>query len=359
MSYAIAAAGTGGHVFPGLAVGEALVAAGVSRQEVLFVGGHRLEATVYPAAGFPLLSVELAGLERRLTLANLRIPGVVLRATRRMAADYQARGVRTVLGMGGYVSVPAGLAARRRGAVLMIHEQNAKAGLANRFMSRWAARVFGSFPTTGHLPRAEWVGNPIRPNLAAFERDRLREAARRKYGLDESARVVGIFGGSLGAGVLNEVAAAIASHPGAGGVALLHLTGPEHLEEVSARAAGSRRVWRPVGFEPHMDLFFAASDLVIARAGGAVAELTATSTPAILVPGGFGSAGHQAANAAALAGAGAAVVVPPDRVARIPSLVMELLHEPHRLQAMATACAALARPHAASAIAAALRAAHG
>jgi UDP-N-acetylglucosamine--N-acetylmuramyl-(pentapeptide) pyrophosphoryl-undecaprenol N-acetylglucosamine transferase len=359
MSYAIAAAGTGGHVFPGLAVGEALVASGVSRQDVLFVGGHRLEATIYPAAGFPFLSIELAGLQRRFTLMNFRIPSVVLAASRRIAAEYRERRVRAVLAMGGYVSVPAGLAARRSGTVLMLHEQNAEAGLANRVMARWALRVFGSFPVTGHLPRAEWVGNPIRTGLARFDREQLREVAMRMYQLDPGARVVGIFGGSLGAGVLNDVAAAIAAHPGAAGLALLHLTGIEHFESVSTRAAGSSRVWRPIGFEQRMELFYAACDLVIARAGGAVAELTATATPSILVPGGFGSAGHQAANASALAGVGAALVVPPDQVDLIPALVIELFEKPERLRQMAAGCVRLARPDAAAVIAAALGTAHG
>ena len=162
MSFAIAAAGTGGHVFPGLAVGEALVASGVSRDEILFIGGDRLESQVCPAAGSPFFGVELAGLQRRLTLANLTMPAVVLRATRAIAAKLRDRQVGVMLGMGGYVTVPAGLGATRNKTPLFLHEQNAEAGLANRFMGSRAVRVFGSFPRTERLPRAEWVGNPVR-----------------------------------------------------------------------------------------------------------------------------------------------------------------------------------------------------
>ena len=114
MTFGIAAAGTGGHVYPGLAVGEALVAAGVARSDVLFIGGSRLEATAAPGAGFPFLEVELRGLQRRLTFANVGIPGVVLRAVRAIGRELAARNVAALLGMGGYVSVPAALAARRR-----------------------------------------------------------------------------------------------------------------------------------------------------------------------------------------------------------------------------------------------------
>src|SRR5690606_9537363 len=112
VSFAIAAAGTGGHVYPGLAVGEALVDLGVSRDEILYIGGQRLEAQVYPEAGFPFLSVELRGLSRQLTLRNLGIPRVVMAAVRTIRAELVARQVKALLGLGGYVTVPAGLAAR-------------------------------------------------------------------------------------------------------------------------------------------------------------------------------------------------------------------------------------------------------
>jgi UDP-N-acetylglucosamine--N-acetylmuramyl-(pentapeptide) pyrophosphoryl-undecaprenol N-acetylglucosamine transferase len=352
VTFAIAAVGTGGHVFPGLAVGEALVAAGIARDDVLFIGGDRLEATVYPDAGFPFLQVRLQGLKRSLSPQNLLIPFTLIAAILRMRRALRERSVRVVLGMGGYVTVPAAVAARLAGASVFVSEQNAHAGLGNRVAGRLASRRFAAFPTTIGLD-AEWVGNPVRSRLATFDRQRLREEALAHYGLRADLPVVGIFGGSLGAGVLNRIAPQVAEVPD---IQIVHLAGTIHAESLAPRA-GER--WRIVGFEDRMDLFFAACDLVVARAGGAVAELSATGTPSILVPGGFGSAGHQAANAAHLAEAGAAVVVEESEVDQVPRIVSEVLGDTARLDAMRTAARSLARPDAANVIAAAMISQHG
>ncbi len=356
MSFAIAAAGTGGHVFPGLAVGEALVTAGVPRDEILFVGGGRLEAEVYPNAGFPFFGVELAGLQRRLTWSNLTMPAVVMRATRGIAAKLRDRQVGVMLGMGGYVTVPSGLAATRSKARLFIHEQNAEAGLANRLMGFRASRVFGSFRRTERLSRAEWVGNPVRDNLAHFDRSALRPQAFERYGLDPRIPVVGVFGGSLGANILNRAVADLTSTPQP--FQVLHLAGSSHAQALLETAA-SREGWRVIGFEPEMHWFYAATDLMVARAGGAVAELTVTATPSVLVPGGFGSGAHQRANAAALVEAGAAVVVPEERIAYLAATINRLMVDDTQRESMARACAALARPRAATDLATAMVAVHG
>ncbi|MEX2422892.1 MAG: glycosyltransferase [Acidimicrobiia bacterium] len=352
MTFAIAAVGTGGHVFPGLAVGEALVAAGVPRSDVLFVGGDRLESTTYPEAGFPFLRVPLQGLQRSLSFANLRIPFKLVGSIVSMRRSFRERSVHTVLGLGGYVTVPAAIAARLAGATVLVAEQNAHAGLGNRVAGRLARRRFGAFPETAGL-EAEWVGNPVRSAIARFDREALRPEALTRYELDERRPVVGIFGGSLGAGVLNRVAPAIAA---LGDVQVVHLAGDAHVVGLEASATPD---WHIVGFEDRMELFYAAADIVVARAGGAVAELSATATPAVLVPGGFGSAGHQGANAAYLAGAGAAVVVEESKVHLVPSVISELLADRGRLAAMRVAAATLARPDAADAIAAAMMTADG
>jgi UDP-N-acetylglucosamine--N-acetylmuramyl-(pentapeptide) pyrophosphoryl-undecaprenol N-acetylglucosamine transferase len=354
MSYLIAAAGTGGHVFPGLAVGEALVELGTDRDQVLFVGGDRLEKEVYPEAGFPFLGIELAGLKRELTVENLKLPQTIWRASVRIGRAMAERGVSMALGMGGYVTVPMAMAARRRGVPFFVAEQNAAAGLANRFAARWAIRAFGSFPVTEGLPGAEWIGNPIRTPLRLFDRSRLRNESRRHFQVDQSAVVVGVIGGSLGAGALNRVAAILAaSSPD---YAIINLCGTANLAEQQELAEASPARWIVRGFEPRIELFYAAVDAIVARAGGAVAELTATATPAVLIPGGFGSGGHQEANAAFLAAAGAAVLLSEDRIEESPRVVAELLSS-SSLSRMSKATKTLARPNAALDIATAMRAA--
>jgi UDP-N-acetylglucosamine--N-acetylmuramyl-(pentapeptide) pyrophosphoryl-undecaprenol N-acetylglucosamine transferase len=359
MTYAIAAAGTGGHIFPGLAVGEALMALGVSPDEILYVGGSRLEATVYPEAGFPFLSVDIRGLERRLTLANFGIPRMVWRARGRVAAEFGRRAVKVLLGMGGYVTVPACLAARRLEIAYMLSEQNAESGLANRLMARRASRVFVAFEPTQGLAHGLWVGNPIRSGLANFNREDLRHQAIRRYQLQPEVPVLGVFGGSLGAGVINRAVAELAASWSGSPIQILHLAGTAHQAELTARVATSSVCWRVVGFETEMAWFYAAADLVLARAGGAVAELSATATPAILVPGGFGSGAHQKVNAERLAAAGAALVVTEQQLGSLPALVEDLLGSPGRRTEMAAAGRVLAKPHAAAAIAEEMKRAHG
>ncbi len=354
MSYAIAAAGTGGHVFPGLAVGEALVHAGIDRSDVVFIGGSRLESEVYPANGFPFVGVELAGLQRRLTVENLRIPLVVGRAISSIATALRERAVGALLGLGGYVTVPAGLAARRTGIPFAVSEQNAHAGLANRLMSRLAAESFGSFPHTTGMPGATWVGNPVRASVL----DRVdRSVARSKYGLADAGLVVGAFGGSLGAGAINEAIEASVEVLGEHSISVLHIVGERNRDLVSR--ADAHRNWVVVPFEDRMQDFYSACDLVVARSGGAVAELLATGTPSVLVPGAFGSGGHQDANARYLAEAGAAVVVAQERLDGLAATVVDLVEDAARLAGMAEAAGTLAKPDAAAIIAGELRSMHG
>ena len=200
MKIAIAAAGTGGHVYPALAVAEALERQGVPRSDLVFLGGDRMEATAIPAAGYRFCGVELTKLRRSLSPENLRIPFVVRRAAVAMAEELRRSDVGVVLGMVGYVTVPAALAARRAGVPFVVHEQNADPGLAARFGARRARVTLLGLPGAAErLPRSEVVGNPLRSEIAAFERSRLRAAARRRYGLPAEGPVVGMLGGSLGA----------------------------------------------------------------------------------------------------------------------------------------------------------------
>ena len=359
MTFAIAAAGTGGHVFPGLAVGEALLARGVNPGDVIYIGGSRLESSVYPEAGFPFFELELRGLRRSISLSNLAIPRVVMAARRRILEMMGSRGTRAALGLGGYVTVPMAMAAAKAGVPYAVAEQNAEAGLANRFAAGRASKVFGSFPETARLPKAEWVGNPLRRPFAEFDRGRLRPQALDRYRLEPRLPVLGVFGGSLGASVINEAVATMLDGWTHRETQVVQIAGREGAAEMAARSATSPLRWTVLDFEDRMDLFFAAADLVVARSGGSVAEITATATPAILVPGHFGSGSHQEANARALEQAGAAVVVTEDELVDLGMSVASILADEERRTAMSRAAGGWAKPHAADSVVDALMAMAG
>jgi UDP-N-acetylglucosamine--N-acetylmuramyl-(pentapeptide) pyrophosphoryl-undecaprenol N-acetylglucosamine transferase len=359
MTYALAAAGTGGHVYPALAVADALVASGVPAGDIVFVGGDRMEARTVPAAGYDFVPVEMRGLRRSLSPANLALPRVVRRARQAITALLEDRHVTVMTVFGGYVAVPAAGAARRANATLFVQEQNAVPGLANRLVARRAAAAFVGFPdAAAALPRAQVTGNPLRAAFAHFDRATLVTEARRRYDLPDGVPVLGVLGGSLGARVLNEVTIHLTDALDADRIAIVHLTGRSHLDAVQARASRSLTAWTVRAFEDEMTWFYAAADLVLSRAGAlTISELAATGTPAIVVPYALGTAGHQAANAAALEQAGGVVVMEERDIDRVPAAIEQLIGDPAQLQVMATASRAQGRPDAAEVIASALRSA--
>lgn len=355
MTYAFAAAGTGGHVFPALAVADALVADGVSRDEIVFFGGDRMESRVIPDAGYEFFQVEVQGLKRSVTTQNLKIPRVVQKARSEIATEMARRGTKACIVFGGYVSVPAALAAIKVGARLFVQEQNALPGLANRFVARKAERVFVGFAAARtQLKKAEFTGNPLRPAFSRFDRAALRAEAREHYGVPPGLPILGVLGGSLGAKVLNDVTAALVMAIDPGHLAIIHLTGRPHFDEVNALAESSAIDWIPLPFEDRMELFYAASDLVLSRAGAmTINELAATGTPAVVVPLGLGT--NQAANAMELEAAGGLVHVAQTQIDQVPIVIDQLIVDEARRSAMATVMASHGRPAAARVIADALK----
>jgi len=347
----LVAAGTGGHIFPALAIGEALVERGVPRSQVVFFGGDRLEATAVPAAGFPFVGFSLVRLERSFTPRNLLIPVAVRRTAGAMARELTARHVGVVLGMSGYATVPAALAAPRSGAALFLQEQNAVPGLAARFAARRARATFLGLPGAAQsLPRSVLTGNPLRPEIVSFDRQRLRQEARHRYGIAAESTVLGVAGGSLGARVLNESVAAVVERWKAGPLTVLHLTGREAAAAMTRRSEAAPLPWLCLPFEERMDLFYAAADLLLCRAGAmTVSEVAATGTPAVLVP--LERVG-QHHNAAALEDVGAARVVRQAEVSRLPEIVIELLGDADVRAGMSSAAATVAHRDAAHVIAA-------
>ncbi len=348
MTYVIAAAGTGGHVYPALAVAESLVDRGVGRPEILFIGGDRLEAEAAPQAGFRFIGFELTKLRRSLSIENLFIPAVVRRTASSMADEIRRAGARVVLGMSGYVTVPAAMAARRAGLALILQEQNAAPGLAARFAARRAEVTFLGLPgRSQRLPRSVVIGNPLRPQIDRFDRRALRTRGRRRYGVEGAGPVLGVLGGSLGARVLNQSVPAIVSAGAVGSV--IHLTGRNAFDDMARRANSASLPWVCLPFEPEMEYFYAAVDLVVCRAGAmTVSELAATGTPSMLVP--LARVG-QDWNARSLGDAGGAEIVPEGDVGSLPGRIEALLANEPGLAAMGHAALSQALLDASGAIA--------
>jgi UDP-N-acetylglucosamine--N-acetylmuramyl-(pentapeptide) pyrophosphoryl-undecaprenol N-acetylglucosamine transferase len=337
----IAAGGTAGHVAPSLAVAEALQGRGV---QVTFAGSpDRIEASMVPEAGYELDTFRISGLPRRPSPELARALLLAGRAPRACARILEARQPDVVLGGGGYVAGPMVYAAARRKIPTALMEADAHLGLANRLAAPFARRVFLSFPIAGRDgSKYRVTGRPI----PARSRPMPQQEARRLFGLPETEPVLLVFGGSLGARVLNELAI---DAFGEAGPAVLHLTGTRDYDELRSRV--SRPDYRLFAFTEEFGAALGASDLALARAGGSVWELAAAGKPAVLVPGLFATGDHQEKNARYFEQGGGAVVVPESEVGRAPELIRSLLDDPRRLAELSAAMTRLAKPNAAGEIA--------
>jgi UDP-N-acetylglucosamine--N-acetylmuramyl-(pentapeptide) pyrophosphoryl-undecaprenol N-acetylglucosamine transferase len=357
MRLVIAGGGTGGHLFPGVAIAEEIRARDPA-SEVLFVGTERgIEARVLPKLGWPHRFIEASGLKTVGALGALRGLLRVPRAlwqSRRILREFRPD---AVIGVGGYASGPVVLAAALAGLPTAVLEQNSIPGLANKILGRFVRAVFIAFDETRAFfkpARVQLSGNPIRRDLLA----RLSAAGQPA---DAPGRRVFCFGGSLGARAVNGlmVDAAVALAKDGFPLELVHQTGPDEAEAVAARYAEAGVHADVRGFIDDMAAEYGRADLVIARAGAtSLAELTAVGRPAILIPYPFAADNHQEKNAQALAAAGAALVFRQGELdgPKLAAAVRELLSDPARLGAMQAATRALARPDAAATIAAWLEA---
>jgi len=335
----IGAGGTAGHVVPALAVADALRADGA---EVVFVGGERAERELVPAAGYELHVVRVAALAGRSPVQALRGAAVAAAAVATMRRLIGRVAPDVVLGAGGYVAGPVGLAAGLARVPLVLMESDSHLGLTNRCLAPLARRVCLAFAIDGRGGRRYRVtGRPV-PAPAVD-----RAAARRRFGIDAGEPTVLVFGGSLGARSINH--AALAAFAGAD-FHVLHAAGARDLP--SLRSPGPHYDLR--GYVSDFGEALLAADLVVARAGGSVFEVAAHGRPMVLIPYPHAAADHQTENARYFERHGAAVVIA-DRELDGPRLACEvgrLLGDPGRLAAMARASAALARPQAADEIAA-------
>lgn len=309
LSVLLAGGGTAGHIEPALAVADALRADDPDVRITALGTARGLETTLVPQRGYNLELIPAVPLPRKaskdlLTLAT-RMRSAI-RATRKIIA---ANEVDVVVGFGGYVALPAYLAARGR-VPIVIHEANARAGLANKIGARFATAVAAAVQGSG-LPKAQVIGIPVRPVLAALDRQALRAQAREYFGLDSQAPTLLVWGGSQGAWRINEAISGAAGELAAAGIGVLHARGRKNTIELppAADAASTGPAYVAVPYLDRMDLAFAAVDLVVARSGAmTVAETGAVGLPAVYVPLPHGN-GEQSLNATGQLKAGSAFLI--------------------------------------------------
>ncbi len=348
----ITGGGTGGHIYPGLAVAEAITRL-APQVEIRFAGTSRgLEADLVPQAGYPLLILPASGFRGLGFRARISFLVNTARGVLKALGIFIRWRPDLVLGTGGYVCVPAIVAARLLGIPCCLQEQNAVPGSANRFLGRWMKRVYLGFSSARKYFRAEVcrdTGNPVRRSVV----ESFKGSAAPELQAGNRRRVL-IFGGSRGARTLNRtVMAAAAVWSERTDLEFLAQTGPEAWEEVQAGCREATNI-KVISYIQDMASELARADLVICRAGAmTLAEIQCAGRPAILVPYPYATDNHQLHNAEDCATAGAAVVLEDKdcNASNLVPLVDELLQDELRLSRMGTAARAFARPDAAEEIA--------
>jgi UDP-N-acetylglucosamine--N-acetylmuramyl-(pentapeptide) pyrophosphoryl-undecaprenol N-acetylglucosamine transferase len=343
----ILAGGTGGHIFPGIAVGRELVARGVP---VVWLGSEvGLENTLVPKAGFPLERIRVSGLRGKGALALLVAPFRLLRAVWQARAVVRRVAPRAVLAMGGFASGPGGVASWLLGRPLLVHEQNRVPGYTNRLLAMVARRVMVGFPDAFGTRRVDAVGNPVRADIAAIP-----APAERLVDRQGALRLL-VLGGSQGARGLNlAVPKALAALPATLVLEVRHQAGGKMIDDARRAYADAGVGADVVPFIDDMAAAYAWADLIVCRSGAlTVAELCAAGVGSVLVPFPAAVDDHQARNAEFLVTTGAAEMLREgaDLAERIAAVLARLLGDRSRLTAMAVAARALARPQATGAIA--------
>ena len=348
--------GTGGHIYPAVAVAEALKRRLGDEVELLFVGAEgKMEMEKVPALGYRIVGLPIAGLQRRLEWRNLLVPFKVLRSIRLARRTIRDFGADVVVGFGGYASAPVLWAAQRMGVPTLIQEQNSYAGVTNKILARRAARICTAYEGMERFFPADRIvltGNPLRGRFSKEGADRAE--ALKYYGLRDDLPVVLVVGGSLGTRSLNEMMKHwILETGGTAPVQVIWQTGKYYEREMQAFLAAhpAAHVWQGAFIE-RMDYAYAAADVVVSRSGaGTVSELCLVGKPVIFVPSPNVAEDHQTKNARALESKGAALLVP-DAVCREEGMrrAVELLGDPARRAEMSRRIEALARPDAAERI---------
>jgi UDP-N-acetylglucosamine--N-acetylmuramyl-(pentapeptide) pyrophosphoryl-undecaprenol N-acetylglucosamine transferase len=339
----LAGGGTAGHTSPLLATADALrrLQDPADPVEVTALGTPRgIEGRVVPEAGYPLEMIPPVPLPRRPSAELARVPGRLRGAFTAALSVLDRVQPDVVLGFGGYVCVPAYLAARRRHLPIVVHEGNALPGIANRLGARLTTHVATSFPATP-LRHASYIGLPIRRMISTLDRAALRAQARRGLGLDADRPTLLVTGGSQGARRLNQAVSGAAACLAEAGVQVLHIAGP--TGEVSVATLAGAPPYVVVPYVDRMDLAYAAADLVLCRAGAnSVTEVAAVGLPAVFVPLPIGN-GEQELNARPVVDAGGGLLVQDVELTPewVCGTVPDLVRDPARLAAMSSAAAGL------------------
>ncbi|WP_131786940.1 undecaprenyldiphospho-muramoylpentapeptide beta-N-acetylglucosaminyltransferase [Protofrankia symbiont of Coriaria ruscifolia] len=341
-SVVLAGGGTAGHVEPALAVADALRAADPRMRLTLLGTESGLEARLVPARGYELATVPKVPLPRRPTPSLLTVPGRLAGAVSQASATLARVRADVVVGFGGYVSVPAYLAARRAGIPIVVHEANPLPGVANRIGARFTSYVAVSYPNTP-LRGGQLTGIPLRPEILRLDRSpAAARAARAGYDLDPDRVTLLVFGGSQGARRLNDVISSVAREITASGVQVLHAAGPKNADTVLAALPADLAapyVVRP--YLDHMASAYAAADMALCRSGAMTcAELAAVGLPAVYVPLPHGN-GEQRRNALPTVEAGGGLMVDDADLSAqwVSAELLPVLTSAERLAKMSAACA--------------------
>ncbi|MEW9528019.1 undecaprenyldiphospho-muramoylpentapeptide beta-N-acetylglucosaminyltransferase [Microbispora sp. NPDC049125] len=342
MRVVLAGGGTAGHIEPALALADAL------RQQdpaigITCLGTERgLETRLVPARGYELALVPAVPLPRAITPQLLTVPGRLAGAISAAAGILDQVQADVLVGFGGYVATPAYLAARRRGVPIVVHEANPRPGLANRLGARMTDHVFTGHPDTS-LPGGQYVGIPLRRDIAQMDRLSLGDKARSYFGLESDRVTLLVFGGSQGARSVNQAALEAAPWLRAAGVQVLHVIGPKNTVEAEPPPGDPQYVILP--YVDRMDLAYAAADLVLCRSGAMTcAELTAVGLPAAYVPLPHGN-GEQRLNAEPIVRAGGGLMIDDADLsaAWIVETLLPILSDPEHVVAMSEAASQMGR----------------
>lgn len=342
----ISGGGTGGHIFPAIAIANALKQL-EKDIDILFVGAQgRMEMEKIPAAGYRIIGLSVAGLQRRLSWQNLLFPFRVLHSLQQASQIIEAYQPDAVAGVGGYASWPVLEMAARKKIPVVIQEQNSYAGLANRLLGKKASKIFVAYDgMEKYFPKEKIIktGNPVRQDLVNLQEK--KNEAMKYFNLTAGEKVILVIGGSLGARTINQAIAGGVHRIIEAGYQLIWQCGKIYYEEIKKNlSADMLSQVHLYDFISRMDLAYAAADVIVSRAGaGSIAELCMAGKPAILIPSPNVAEDHQTRNAMALADKQAAVVIKDEEaIEKLPSALLQLLDDKEQCAQLSTAIASMA-----------------